>query len=366
MIPVTNPHAQYLKNKKAIDLEIKKVLENKIYINGKNTKKFEKNFAKYIGTKYAITVANGTDAIELALRALGINQEDEVITTTHTAVATISAIKSSGARPVLADINEKTYNINTDHLKKLLNKKTKAIVAVHIYGNSTNLDAIMKFCKKNKLYLIEDVSQAHGAKYKNKRLGSYGIISCFSCYPTKNLSAVGDAGIIATRSVRLANKIKMLKEYGWKERNFSQIHGRNSRIDEIQAAILNLKLKFLDKNNNKRRKIASIYNKELKNLDLIIPTTEQNSEHVFHLYVIRTKKRNQLIKFLKRKKINTSIHYPYPVHLQKAYQGLKKSNNMNVSEKISKEIISLPIFPEMTLKQIMYICKSIKQFFADD
>ena len=363
MIQVTNPHAQYLKNKKTIDLLVKKVFQNKIYINGEQTKKLEKNFAKYIGTKDAIAVANGTDAIEIALRSLDIKEGDEIITTTHTAVATISAIKSSGGKPVLADISEETYNIDTTHLKKLLTKKTKAIVAVHIYGNSCNLEDIKWFCKKNNLYLIEDVSQAHGAKYKNKKLGSYGIISCFSCYPTKNLAAMGDAGLIATSSIRLAKKIRMLKEYGWKKRNFSEIHGRNSRMDEIQAGILNLKLKLLDYNNNKRKIIASIYNRELKNLDLITPTIEKHSEHVFHLYVIRTKLRNKLMKYLKRKKISTSIHYPTPVHLQKAYKELKKSRKMSVSEKISKEIISLPIFPEMTPKQALFICKCIKQFF---
>ena len=240
----SNPFEQFKSKKKAIYASVKKVLNSASYVLGKNVHDFEKNFSNFIGTKYGVGVANGTDAIEIALKSLDIGTGDEVITVSHTALATVSAIILTGAKPVLVDIEEDKFTINIDLIEKNISKKTKALVLVHIYGQSANLEKIIKICKKNKIKLIEDVSQAHGGKWNNKYLGSYGDLSTFSFYPTKNLGAIGDAGFICTNNRKLFDRARQIREYGWNKKRIANISGRNSRLDEIQAAILNLKLKF--------------------------------------------------------------------------------------------------------------------------
>jgi len=363
MIYTANPNAQFRSYKKKIEKSISRVLNSKKYILGNEVKNLEKEFSQYIGTKFAIGVANGTDALELALKALNIGMGDEVITVAHTAVATVSAIKSVGADPVIVDINPDTYTIDYNQIKKNINKKTKAIIPVHIYGQSVEIDKIQKICKQNNIFLIEDVSQAHGAKFKKKKLGSFGDIACFSCYPTKNLGAIGDAGLITTNSKKYYLKIKMLREYGWTDRYISSINGRNSRLDEIQASILRIKLKNLNKDNLRRRKIAKFYNKNLDKNKYLLPLVSKFNYHVFHLYVIKTNNRDKLLKYLHSNNVFVGIHYPKPIHLQKAYyKKIKISSNLKNTEFVCKKILSLPIYPELTVLEQNKIVSLLNKF----
>ena len=265
----SNPTAQYTSKKKEINYAIKKVLNSSNYILGKNVKKFENDFSNFIGTKYSIGVANGTDAIEIALKAINISKGDEVISVAHTALASIAGIILAGAKPVLVDVNKDDFTIKVEDIKKNINKKTKAILVVHIYGQSANMDAIIKLSKKYNIKVIEDVSQAHGGKYKNKFLGSFGDLSTFSFYPTKNLGAIGDAGAICTNNLKFAEKIKKIRErYGWNKKRLADIDGRNSRLDEIQAAILRIKLKYL-KTDIKKDRISLVSIKKLLKIKML-------------------------------------------------------------------------------------------------
>jgi len=362
MIYCSNPKAQFLTYKKKIYKKIHKVINSGHYILGEELSLLEKEFAKFIGTKYAIGVANGTDAIEIALRSLGISYGDEVITVSHTAVATVAAIEAVGAKAVLVDIEEEYFTLDFKELNKAITKKTKAIIPVHLYGQAANMQEINKFAKSNNLYVVEDVSQAHGARLDRKKLGSIGDIGCFSCYPTKNLGALGDAGLITTNSFKIYKKIKILREYGWKIRNKSEIPGRNSRLDEIQAAILRIKLKKLDIDNKKRIIISNYYNKSLFK-KFIIPKIRKKSLNVFHLYVIRVKNRKKIINFFKLKKIFLGIHYPIPIHMQPAYKNsVRTIGNMNITESLSKQILSLPIYPELSLSIVKKIINLLLNF----
>jgi len=363
MISFANPSAQFHSYKNKIELAVLKVLRGNQYILGKEVSSLEKEFADYLNIKSVIGVANGTDAIEIALRALNIGQGDEVITVSHTAVATVAAIEATGAKPVLIDVDKNFFTLDVSKLNKAINPNTKAIIAVHLYGQSVDLDKISAFCKLNKVFLIEDVSQAHGGLWNEKKLGTFGIISCFSCYPTKNLGALGDAGLIATNNILLSKKIHKLREYGWKNRYISEIKGRNSRLDEIQAAILRIKLKYLDKDNLKRKKIASIYIEGIKNSHIILPSVREKADPVFHLFVIRTKFRDQLKKHLEKNGISTGIHYPVPIHLQKAYKNkIKIPADLKVTELLAKEVLSLPIFPELKISDVKKVISVINIF----
>ena len=362
MIYCSNPFFQYLSYDKEIQKSIIRVLNSKQYVLGNEVSSFENEFAKFIGTKYSIGVANGTDAIEIGLRSLGIGNGDEVITVSHTANATVSAIESTGANPVLIDIEEDYFTINPDKISKAINKNTKAVICVHLYGQSIDLDKVKSICKKKNIYLIEDVSQAHGALWNGKRLGSFGIFATFSCYPTKNLGAIGDAGIITTNKKFLEKKIKMIREYGWVKKFDSNCFGRNSRLDEIQAAILRIKLKKLDRDNEKRQKIADFYSKNLDKNLLKTPKIKKNSTHVFHQYVCISYNRNKLMSYLKKNGIYAGIHYPRPVHLQPFYLNKYKNKNLAITEKISNKIISLPIYPELKISEVKKIVNIINKF----
>lgn len=363
MIPCANPSAQFNSYKAEIEKAVIAVMRGNRYVLGEQVTLLEKEFADYIGTTFAIGVANGTDAIELALRALGIGLGDEVITVSHTAVATIAAIEATGATPVLVDVEKEYYTLNPNQLEEVFSVKTRAIITVHLYGQSANLTSIKNFCQINNIFLIEDVSQAHGAKYKGKRLGSIGVIGCFSCYPTKNLGAIGDAGLITTNDPELANKIGMLREYGWINR-ISQCSGRNSRLDELQAAVLRIKLKYLDKDNKKRQKLAKYYIDQLSELPIKLPKTRIEVEHVFHLFVVQVENRKNILEYLERKGIQAGIHYPIPVHLQPAFQDkITTANNMNTTVNLTKKIISLPMFPELSMDDVKKIVHALKKFF---
>jgi dTDP-4-amino-4,6-dideoxygalactose transaminase len=363
MILCSNPSEQFKSYQSEIEEAVSSVMRGNTYVLGEQVALLETEFAEYIGTSSAIGVANGTDAIEIALRSLNIGYGDEVITVSHTAVATVAAIEASGAKAVLVDIDSNFYTLNPKQLEKLLSKKTRAVIAVHLYGNSVDLDSILTFCETNKLFLVEDASQAHGAKYKGSRLGSIGDIGCFSCYPTKNLGAIGDAGLVTTNNTDLANRVRMIREYGWQNRT-SMIKGRNSRLDELQAAILRIKLKYLDSDNQKRRDIAKFYYEKLSFLPIILPKIHSNVEPVFHLFVIQIENQKQLINFLKKEGIIAGIHYPLPVHLHPAYKDrISTSKDMSVTENIVKKIVSLPIYPELSNSDTKLIANAVCKFF---
>ena len=362
-IYTSNPQSQFLKYQSEIEDSVLKVLRNGQYILGNELINFENSFKEFIGTNFAIGVANGTDAIEIAIRALDIGIDDEVITVSHTAVPTVAAIVAAGAKPVLVDIQEKFYTIDPSKIRESITNKTKAIIAVHLYGQPCDVRAIKNICDENNLKLIEDVSQAHGSIYSNKKLGSFGDIACFSCYPTKNLGALGDAGIIVTDSHDLGEKCRIIRQYGWKKEVSSEIFGRNSRLDEIQAAILNVKLKYLENNNKKRNIIANHYKDYLSKLPIKIPEIREDSSHVFHLYVIQVEKRDLLIKYLNKNGIYPGIHYPYPVHKQKTYKKLARFNDLKITDNISNKILSLPIYPELPIEDVIHISNLIKEFY---
>ena len=349
MIVCANPHAQFQSHQAEIEEAVLRVLRSNRYVLGPEVEALEQEFGEYIGSPYAIGVANGTDALELGLRALGLQRGDEVITVSHTAVATVAAIEAAGATPVLVDVEPDCYTLDPKQLAEVLTPNTRAVIAVHLYGLAADLEAIGAFCEAHRLTLIEDASQAHGAKWKGRRLGSIGHIGCFSCYPTKNLGAIGDGGLITVNNEQLARKIRMLREYGWQARYVSDLPGRNSRLDEIQAAILRIKLHHLDQDNAKRCELAMQYTKLLGDV-VRTPFIREGAEHVFHLYVVKTPRRDRLMDDLKAKDIYPAIHYPMPIHMQPAYQGrVRTARSMAVTEALAAEVLSLPMYPELTL-----------------
>lgn len=353
---------QYLSIKDDIDKSIFKVIEKTDFVLGEEVEKFEAKFARFCNTKYCVGVDSGTSALKLALIALGIKQGDEVITVPNTFIATVLAISDIGAKPVFVDINPDSYNIDVLKIEKIITKKTKAILPVHLYGQTANMDPIMDIAEKYNLKVVEDACQAHGALYKNKKAGSIGDVGCFSFYPGKNLGAYGDGGAITTNNKEVAEKIRMLRNYGQKVKYHHLLKGFNNRLDSIQAAVLNVKLKYLDKWNESRRKIALMYNKLLKGI-AVTPKEMDYATHIYHLYVIRIKNRDRLRDYLKSKGISTIIHYPIPIHLQKAYFDLGyKEGSFLLTESYSKEILSLPMFPELNKEEIDFIVKCIKEF----
>ncbi len=363
MIYCSNPSSHFKTYQSEIESSVLSVIRSDNYILGKEVLALEQHFANYIGVSCAIGVANGTDAIEIALKALEIGPGDEVITVSHTAVATVAAIESTGAKAVLVDIEPEFYTLDVSQLEEVFTNRTKAIIAVHIYGQSADLEFIDDFCKKKNIFLIEDVSQAHGAKFKGKHLGSIGKVGCFSCYPTKNLGAIGDAGLITTDDINLDKRIRMIREYGWENR-ISQIPGRNSRLDEIQAAILKVKLKYLDLDNQRRRELALKFSKSLTSLPLKLPKLRPEGQHVFHQFVVQVEHRKEFIDHLIKRGIHPGIHYPVPIHLQPAYnERISIASDMSITEKVAHKIISLPVYPGLTKKEINSIISAISDFF---
>jgi len=333
------------------------------YILGEEVKAFEKEFSDYLEVPYGFGVGSGTEALHLALAACKIGPGDEVITTAHTAVATVSAIELTGATTVFCDIEPDYFALDPEKLEAKITSRTKAVIPVHIYGQSSALSSIQAISKNHGLWLIEDCAQAHGAKFHGKRVGAVGDISCFSFYPTKNLGAIGDGGFVATTNVELAERVKLLREYGWKERYVSHINGWNSRLDELQAAILRIKLRYLDNDNRRRRAIAAQYNQAFEELALILPPERPEAEHVYHLYVLRAKHRDQLIEHLAQHGIGALIHYPVPVHLQPAYTGrLGLPGDLPVTEHAAKEILSLPIYPELTADEVGQVIATVRNW----
>ncbi|MBU1061144.1 MAG: DegT/DnrJ/EryC1/StrS family aminotransferase [Candidatus Omnitrophica bacterium] len=356
---------QYEDIKDEIRRPIEEVIKSGQFILGKDVGLFEEAFSDYCGMKYGIGVNSGTDALFLACLACGIEKGDEVIVMPHTYIATILAVSMAGARPVLVDIDEKTYNIDVSKIEKAITKKTKAILPVHLYGHPVDMDPLMEIAKKYNLKVIEDCAQAHGAMYKSKKVGSFGDAACFSFYPTKNLGAFGDAGMVLTDSDQIKQKLISLRDYGRKGRYEHVIKGYNSRLDTLQAAILRVKLKHLDEWNEKRRKNAHIYTKlfKEKESDLMLPYEADYIKHVYHLYVVRIKNREKVMKQLMDRGIRTLIHYPIPIHLQTAYKDLGyKKGDFPVAERCCGEILSLPMYPELTEQEIRYVVYTLSEF----
>ena len=295
---------------------------------------------------------------------MGIGAGDEVITASHTAVATASAIVMSGAKPVFVDIEPEFFTIDPGLIEGAISSNTKAIIPVHIYGQPCDMNTIMEIANKHNLKVIEDCAQAHGANYKSKRIGSIGDIGCFSFYPTKNLGSIGDGGALVTNDDKLADRIKLLREYGWEERYISSMEGWNSRLDEMQSAILRVKLKKLEADNVCRQQHANKYDKALKKMTLELPVVRNGSTHVFHLYVIKTDQRDELKAHLKNHGINTTIQYPVPIHRQKYYEGIVGKLSLPVTEQVAESILSLPMYPELSSEAISETIDAIKGFYG--
>lgn len=362
---------EYKELRSKILKNVDKTLKSGNIFFGIELKKFEKLFLKMNNFKYGVAVGSGTDALYLSLIALGIGRGDEVITVSNSAIPTVSAIRSSGANVKFVDVDD-NYLIDTKKIEKKITNKTKAIIPVHLYGQSCDMEKISLIARKHKLKIIEDCAQAQGAKYKNRFVGSFGDTGCFSFYPTKILGAYGDGGFISTSSLSLFKKLKRLRFYGieqndkknkYNNKYYANNHGTNSRISELQASILNIKLPKVDSFINKRRYIAKIYLKYLKNSGLILPKEKINCKHVFHLFVVYHSKRNLIIKKLKKNNILVNINYPYPIHKMKAYKNLYNFNIKNLynTEKFAKGIFSLPLYPNLKIRDVVKISKTLKK-----
>jgi dTDP-4-amino-4,6-dideoxygalactose transaminase len=364
------PYIDIYRAHKEILPELKKNLENMILrgntVLGSNVLEFEKSYAKFSNVKYAAGVANGLDALILSLISLEIGIGDEVIVPSNTYIATLLAISRVGAIPVLVEPNIETYNIDVSRIHNKISKRTKGIIPVHLFGQACEVDEIVKISRKNKLFVIEDNAQSHGASFNQKITGSFGDINATSFYPGKNFGALGDAGAITTNSKKLYEKILMIRNYGSKEKYLNELKGYNSRLDELQAGFLQIKLKHLKSKNKKRQVIAKIYNKNLDGVgDIILPKTAMGATHVYHVFTVRTKRRDELKKHLFNNKINTMIHYPVPPHLQKAYKDLGyKKGDFPIAEELAQTSLSIPIFPEMNKNEQEYVINSIKKFYA--
>jgi dTDP-4-amino-4,6-dideoxygalactose transaminase len=364
-IPFLELRTQYHQVKAEIDRAIQDVLDRGIFVFGDQVAAFEKEFAAYLGVSHAIGVSSGTDALRLALLGAGVGPGDEVITSALTAVATVVAIEATGARVVLADIDPETYTLDTSEVERRLTPRTKAIVPVHLYGHPADLEALATIAACRGLEIVEDACQAHGATYRGKRVGSFGLFGCFSFYPTKNLGGYGDSGMIVTGSADHAEHVRLLRNYGERERFKHYLRGFNSRLDELQAAILRVKLRHLDAWNAQRRHLAHGYDRGLRETEVKIPIERPGTTHVYCSYVIRHPLRNRLREWLANHRIDARVQYPRPIHLQPAYRDLGAGlGTFPEAELVATEILSLPIFPELDELAIETVCNGIRTFAA--
>lgn len=340
-----------------------RVLNNSYYIQGKENADFEKSFSDYCNSKYCIGCGNGLDALILCLKALGIGKNDEVIVPSNTYIATALAVTYVGAKVVFVEPDINTFNIDHSLIENHINSNTKAIIPVHLYGQSCNMDEICNIANKHNIKIIEDCAQAHGAKYKNKTVGNFGIAAGYSFYPGKNLGALGDAGAVITNDKNIEEKVRALGNYGSDYKYHHIYKGINSRLDEIQAAFLLAKIPLLDKMTNDRQRTAEKYNQCIKNNSIILPKTEEDRNHVYHIYAIRCKKRDKLASYLNDKHIGTNMHYPIPMHLQNAYSDLKfKEGDFPIAEEISKTELSIPMYYGMSDNEIEYVIDALNNF----
>lgn len=356
---------QYQKIKTEIDEAIADVISSTQFIGGKHVAEFECECAGYLDVKYTASCANGTDALQIALMALDIGNGDEVITTPFTFVATTEMIALVGAKPVYVDIDEKSFNIDPKKIKEKITSRTKAILPVHLYGNPVEMDEILMIAKEHNLFVIEDSAQAFGAEYKGKKICSFGDIACISFFPSKNLGCYGDGGMVTTNSDEIYKRVKMIANHGSKERYVHEILGVNSRLDALQAAILRVKLKYIDQVNQNRINNAKKYSERLAGIDgVIVPSFESYSKHIFHQCTLRVPRRDELQNYLKEKNIPSMIYYPIPLHMQPAFSSFAKGVNLPITDKFSKEVISLPMHPELLEEEIDYITSTIKEFYS--
>lgn len=361
MIPFLDLFAINERYRQEIEHSIQEVLDSGWYLQGEKNKEFCKNFASYCGTKYCLGVANGLDALRLIIRSYGFGAGDEIIVPANTFIATVLAITENGCKPIFVEPDINTYNINPKLVEKSITSKTKAIMAVHLYGQLADVESLSKIAKKYGLKLIEDSAQAHGAILNDKRAGSFGDAAGFSFYPGKNLGALGDAGCITTNDKDLYEKCKALANYGSDYKYHHIYKGINSRLDEIQAAILNVKLKYLDQDNEIRRSISKQYREQVDNSRVILPTVSSEESHVWHIFVVRTNNRDKLAEFLKERGVQTNIHYPIPPHQQKAYCEYE-GDSYPITEQIHKQVLSIPIGPVLSKQDVQYIISCLNQY----
>ena len=345
-----------------------RVLEEGQYILGPEVNAFEAEFARFLGTKDVISTGNGTDAIELALRAVGIGRGDIVVTVSNTAVATVAAIELAGASALLVEVDERTLTISPEHLDRALSsdkgRGIKAVVIVHLYGQPADLLVISEICRKHDVLLIEDCAQAHGASVDGRLVGTWGCAAAFSFYPTKNLGALGDGGAVATNNEALANRLRQLRTYGWKKRHVSEEPGMNSRLDSVQAAVLRVKLTYLDAENARRAAIADLYTRSLDGLDLILPPTIVGHRHVFHQYVVRSASRDALAEHLGKVGVETTVLYPVPIHQQPAYCGrIRVASELPITEEAAQRLLCLPIHPWLSETEAEQVANAVRKFF---
>lgn len=366
-IPLVDLHAQYETIKPEIDAAIQRTIDNTAFILGPEAKKFEEHFAEFCNVKHAIGLDSGTAALHLALIALNVGAGDEVITTPHTFVATAEPISLLGARPVFVDIDPQTYNMDPNRLEAAITSRTKAIIPVHLYGQPVEMDPVLEIARRHALPVIEDAAQAHGSEYRGRRIGSMGEMACFSFYPGKNLGAYGDAGALVTNDDDLAQKIRMLRDHGRTTKYEHEMSGFGYRLDGIQGAILDVKLKHLPAWNAQRRAHADYYTELLSNLDVVTPYEPAHIRSVYHLYVIRTHKRDELMQHLKEQNIEAGIHYPVPLHLQPVYKNLGyQQGDFPETEQAARDILSLPMYPELSHAQMERVVETIHDFYKNN
>jgi dTDP-4-amino-4,6-dideoxygalactose transaminase len=347
-----------------LDAAITRVLHSGRLVLDREVRGFEEQFARYCGAAHGVGVNSGTDALRVALTAAGVGEGDEVITVPNTSVGTVSAIRSAGARPVFADVLDSTLLIDPAAIEPRIGPRTRAIVPVHLFGQPAELGPVVEIARRRGLKVIEDCAQAHGAEYHGRKAGSIGDAGCFSFYPTKNLGAFGDGGMVVTSDPELAERARRIRTYGWERRDFSAGEGINSRLDEVQAAVLREKLPFLDDWNQHRYEHAMQYKQLLAGLPLTLPSIAPGTLHVFHLFVVRTPLRDDLARFLSGRGIGTLVHYPVPLHLQPAYAHLGyREGDFPVSERAQREVLSLPLFPELTRAELEEVCDAVRSFF---
>lgn len=365
MIPLVDLTAQYHSIKNEIDAAVSSTLESGHFILGPQVAKFEESVASYLGVKHAIGLASGTDALVIALRALNIGEGDEVIIPAYTFFATAGTVMSVGAKPVIVDVDPQSYQIDVSKIEAAITSKTKAIIPVHLYGHPSEMNPILEIARKHDLRVIEDNAQGFGAEYLGKKTGSFGDIGCLSFFPTKNLGAYGDGGAVVTNDPALAERMRMLRTHGWKKKYYSEEVGYNSRLDALQAAILQTKLPYLDAWNEKRRELSKRYNEHLSPLGIVTPVERNWAKHVYHLYIIRVEKRDELQAFLRQKGVASEVYYPLPPHLAEPCRKFGyKEGNFPHAEKAAKETLALPLYPELTLEQQDEVIAAVKEFVS--
>jgi len=362
-VPFLDLRAAYEELKAEVDDAVSRVLGSGYYLLGKELEAFEKEFAEYLDVRHCVAVGSGLDALHLALRALEVGQGEEVLVPSNTYIATWLAVSYAGAVPVPVEPDERTYNIDPGKLEAAITDRTRGIIPVHLYGQPADMDPILEVARKHNLWVLEDAAQAHGASYKGKRVGGLGDIAGWSFYPGKNLGAFGDGGAVTTNNGELADRVRVLRNYGSRTKYFNEVRGFNSRLDEIQAAVLRVKLKHLDEWNRRRRNIAELYRRELEGCNLILPYVPEWAEPAYHLFVVRSGQRDALHQYLETQGIGTLIHYPVPPHLQQAYCEIGlAAGTLPISERIHQEVLSLPIGPHVTEAQVETVTRAVCEF----